>query len=119
MNIEGLVDTWFKIWEKGNFEDLPISEDFIHTSPYGTIKGKQTYMSLVNDNRDKFLNHTFKIHDILYNNTKACIRYSAIQKDFKLEVTEWHYAKNNLINKIVAYYNIPGEIREDRKLQNL
>ena len=45
--------------------------------------------------------------------------YTAKQEDFELEVTEWHYVKNNLIQKIIAYYNIPGEIREDRKLEEL
>ena len=53
---------------------------------------------------------------MLYTDDRACIQYTAIQKDFRLEVTEWHYVKNGLIEKIVAYYNIEGEISEERKL---
>ena len=119
MSVEKLVKQWFDIWEKGNFEDLPLSPHFSHTSPYGTIAGKQAYMDLVNANREKFLGHTFLIHDTIFETDKACIMYTAKQEDFELEVTEWHYVKNNLIKKIVAYYNIPGEIRDDRKLENL
>jgi hypothetical protein len=119
MNVKNLVAQWFDIWKKGNFEDLPLTEDFLHTSPYGTIKGKTAYMDLVNANREKFLGHSFNIHDLIFENDKACIMYTAIQKKFRLEVTEWHYVKDNLINKIIAYYNIPGEVREDRKLEGL
>lgn len=119
MDTKMLVKQWFTIWEEGNFEDLPLTENFVHTSPYGTIEGKQAYMDLVTANRDKFLGHRFDIHDILVEDNKACIRYTAIQDDFKLEVTEWHYTNNNLIERIIAYYNIPGNIREDRQLQKL
>ena len=119
MKTKDLAAQWFDIWKKGNFEDLPLAEDFSHTSPYGTIDGRQAYMDLVNANREKFLGHEFIIHDTIYQEEKACVMYTARQEDFELEVTEWHYVKNNLIKKIVAYYNIPGEIRDDRKLENL
>ena len=119
MHTKILVHTWFDIWKAGNFEDLPLADHFTHTSPYGTIEGKQAYMDLVNANRDKFLGHTFEIHDTLFEDHSACIRYTAVQGDFRLEVTEWHYCKDHLIEKIIAYYNIPGEIREDRQLEKL
>ena len=119
MNTKILVNEWFNIWEQGNFEALPLAEDFTHTSPYGVIEGKNAYMDLINANRDKFLGHHFEIYDTIYKEDSACIRYTAVQGDFRLEVSEWHYIKNGLIQSIVAYYNIPGEIREDRKLENL
>ncbi|MFD1096151.1 nuclear transport factor 2 family protein [Salegentibacter chungangensis] len=106
MDIESLVQQWFSKWENGDFLNLPISDNFKHTSPYGTIAGKNQYLSLVEANRGKFLNHRFEILDELYGQSKACIRYTAIHDDFSLEVTEWHYIKNGLIEEIVAYYNI-------------
>ena len=118
MDSRKLAAKWFSIWKKGNFEDLPLTDDFSHLSPYGEIKGKQAYMDLVTSNRDKFLGHTFEIHDIISEGHKVCIRYTAKQVDFELDVTEWHYIKNDLIERIVAYYNIPGEVREDRKIEN-
>ncbi|MEX0362963.1 MAG: nuclear transport factor 2 family protein [Allomuricauda sp.] len=116
MESKALAKEWFRLWETGEFEDLPISDDFTHTSPYGTIEGKTAYLDLVKANKDKFLGHTFEIHDLISDSNKACIRYTAIKEAFRLEVTEWHYTRNNLIYKIVAYYNIEGEINEDRKL---
>ncbi|MGD8427327.1 MAG: nuclear transport factor 2 family protein [Balneolaceae bacterium] len=110
-----LIKTWFHKWENGDYLNLPITEDFNHTSPFGTIEGKRQYQKLVEGNKDKFLGYHFEIHDEIYNKDRACVRYTAIQGDFSLDVSEWYYVKNNLIGKIIAYYHI-GEIRDDRKL---
>lgn len=115
MNFKNVTHDWFDKWKKGDFLHLPITEDFIHISPFGTITGKEAYLQLVIDNKDKFLGYDFIIHDEIYDEHKACIQYTAIQGDFKLEVSEWHYFKNQLIHKVIAHYHI-GEIREDRKL---
>ena len=117
MNLKSLVKTWFNKWDEGDFLNLPISENFKHTSPFGTINGKEEYIKLVEANKDKFLGYRFDIHDEIYDKKKACVRYTAVQGDFKLDVSEWYYAENDAIEKIVAYYHI-GEIREERKLSD-
>lgn len=118
MNSETLVKKWFEKWEKGDFFDLPVTENFKHTSPFGTIDGKEKYLDLVRENQDKFLGYQFKLHDGIYYEDKACVRYTAIQGDFNLDVSEWYYIKDDLIEQIMAYYHI-GEIREERKLNDL
>ena len=98
--------------------NLPITEDFSHTSPFGTIEGKKEYEELVHSNKDKFLGYSFEIHDGIYFEDRACVRYTARQgEEFKLDVSEWYYFRNGLIHEIIAYYHI-GEIREERKLEN-
>lgn len=114
--METLVKTWFEKWNKGEFYYLPITENFKHTSPFGTIHGKKDYLKLVKDNKDKFLGYQFKLHDGIYEKERACVRYTAIKGDFTLDVSEWYYAKNGLIEEIIAYYHI-GEIREERQLR--
>ena len=115
MQTETLVMKWFELWEKGDYNALPVSEKFRHTSPFGTIEGKAQYFKLVDDNRDKFLGYIFKIHDAIYGERHASVRYTAIQGDFTLDVSEWYYIEQNLIREIIAYYHI-GEIRTERKL---
>lgn len=117
MNLKDLVKEWFEKWEEGDFHNLPISENFKHTSPFGTVNGKKDYIDLVKANKEKFLGYRFEIQDEIYAEDKACVRYTAIQGDFRLDVSEWYFAKNDLIVEIVAYYHI-GEIRDDRKLSN-
>ncbi len=117
MNLKKLVIEWFAKWDKGDFHNLPISNNFKHTSPFGTIDGKKTYIDLVQDNKDKFLGYIFEIHDEIYSDNHACVRYTARQgNDFSLDVSEWYYTKGDLIEEIIAYYHI-GEIRKERKLE--
>jgi len=117
MELKRLVKEWFDKWEAGDFLHLPIAENFTHTSPFGTIDGKKKYISLVETNKDKFLGYCFEIHDEIHAKDKACVRYTAIQGDFSLDVSEWYYVKKDLIEAIVSYYHI-GEIRDERKLSN-
>lgn len=117
MELKRLIKTWFDKWKEGDFLNLPISENFRHTSPFGTIDGKKEYIKLVEENKGKFLGYKFELQDGIYDNDRACVRYTAEQGDFKLKVSEWYYIKNDLIEEIIAYYHI-GEIRDDRKLSN-
>lgn len=115
MKSKELVGTWFEKWESGDFVNLPLSDNFKHTSPFGSIEGKEQYIELVRANKDKFLGYKFEILDAVYETNKAGIRYKARQGDFSLDVSEWHYMENGLIIEIIAYYHI-GEIREERQL---
>ena len=115
MKTQTLVQKWFQCWTNGDFLDIPVSENFKHTSPFGTIDGKSAYLKLVEENKDKFLGHTFQIHDEMYGEHSACVRYTGTQKDFSLDVSEWYYIKDGLIEKIISYYHI-GEVREERHL---
>lgn len=118
MESEKLIEDWFQKWEEGDFHQLPITESFKHTSPFGTIDGKRAYLDVVSENKDKFLGYHFEIHDTLCETDRACVRYTAKQgEDFSLDVSEWYYFKENLIEEIVSYYHI-GEIQEERKIES-
>lgn len=116
MSPKELVKSWFEKWEEGDFLNLPVTEDFKHTSPYGTIDGKEEYLNLVKANKEKFLGHRFELDDEIYGEDSACVRYTTTQDNFTMEVSEWYYLSNGLIKEIIAYYNIEGEINNDRKL---
>ncbi|WP_299278478.1 hypothetical protein [uncultured Psychroserpens sp.] len=118
MNSEQLVNIWFEKWNSGDFMNLPITYSFEHTSPFGIVKGKKAYIDLIKEkekeNETKFLGYSFELQDTLYKLESACVHYTARQgPDFCLDVSEWYYFKNNLIDKVIAYYHI-GDIREER-----
>ncbi|NNF04320.1 MAG: nuclear transport factor 2 family protein [Rhodothermales bacterium] len=115
MNIKHFVDEWFERWVTGDIDKLPISPGFKHTSPFGTIDGRDAYLKLVEENRDKFLGYRFERHDGIYEKNRACVRYTAIQGDFVLDVSEWFYSDGEAIDEIIAHYHI-GDIREERQL---
>jgi hypothetical protein len=109
MEIKVLVKKWFDKWEEGDYLDLPISENFKHTSPFGIINGKDQFVSMVEADKDKFLGHHFIIHDEIYEKNKACVRYTTVKENFTLDVSEWYFIDEGLINDIVSYYNIEQE----------
>ena len=74
MKTKTLVEEWFQCWTSGKFQNIPVTDDFQHTSPFGTIDGKEAYLKLVEDNLDKFLGYHFEIHDELYSENSACVR---------------------------------------------
>ncbi len=117
MTSQQLVHDWFQCWNEGNYHNLPITVNFQHTSPFGKIEGKKSYISLIQKNEDKFLGYTFDIHDALYGDTHACVRYTGSQGEFSLDVSEWYYIKDELIDRIIAYYHI-GEIAKERQLKS-
>jgi hypothetical protein len=78
IQVEELVTIWFKKWTDGDFLELPISKNFKHTSPFGTINGKQKYVQMVENNKDKFLGYKFEILDKIFSKEQACVRYIAI-----------------------------------------
>ncbi len=120
MTTKELVLDWFAKWDSGDFKNLPLSDDFQHTSPYGTINGKAKYLGIAEANLQLFLGNEIQIHDQLFEDKKAAVRYTLQNKNkaFTMEVSEWFYISDGLIKEIVAYYNIDGEISEDRQLSS-
>ena len=119
--MEALVKQWFDVWSMGNYADLPVTNNFLHVSPYGTIEGRTAYLNLVEANIDKFLGNQFVIHEALSDTNRTCVRYQVKKGDFSMEVSEWIYKDSefDLISRVVSYYNIEGEISADRKLEDL
>lgn len=119
MESRELVKKWFLSWETGNYKGIPVADHFKHTSPYGTILGKEPYVKVVEANKNKFLGNHIELHDEIYSQNKACVRYTITKGDFTMEVCEWFYVGEHRIQQIVSYYNIEGEIGEERKLSGL
>lgn len=116
MKSKALVEAWFDCWESGKLDELPITESFSHTSPFGVIEPKSKYMEVVLANTEKFLDHKFVIHDAFYAPNKAVVRYTAYQAGQALNVSEWYYFEGGLIDKIIADYNV-GDIEKDQRLE--
>lgn len=113
------VHRWFEAWQNADYLNLPISDDFRHTSPYGTIDGKAVYLALVEGNKEQFLGHRFEIHEEIYDGNRAAVRYTTTTDKFSMEVSEWYVIELGLITVIHSYYNIEGEISEDRQLKEV
>ena len=118
METQRLINQWFGLCQSGDYNSLPLAPNFSHTSPFGTIRGKDAYLKVISANEDKFLGYSFEILDSMHQGSTACVRYLAKQgENFQLHISEWFYTTEVAIEKIVSYYHI-GEIREERRIEN-
>lgn len=107
-NIHPVVAKWISCWENGNIEDLPVTEDFSHTSPFGTIEPKSKYMDIVLKNKKDFLGNTLTITEHIQEGNNVCVQFDQKNKNTGLEMTvcEWYVIDGDQIRSIRSFYNI-------------
>jgi predicted SnoaL-like aldol condensation-catalyzing enzyme len=47
MDAAELARIWIEAWSAGAPEGIPLTEDFTHTSPFGRIEGRETYLEFM------------------------------------------------------------------------
>ena len=107
-NLHPIVKKWFDCWNTGNIEDLPVSEDFSHTSPFGTIESKSKYMDIVLKNKKDFLGNTLTVLKQIREGNTICVQFEQKNKNTGLEMTvcEWYEIEGDKIEQIRSFYNI-------------
>lgn len=103
-----VVQKWLQCWEQGDIDNLPITDDFSHSSPFGLIKPKSRYLEIVNKNKADFLGNSLKVIDHIEEGDKACIQFEQKNKNTGLEMTvcEWYELEGDKIKAIQSFYNI-------------
>jgi ketosteroid isomerase-like protein len=99
-----LVDEWFDAFREKDISKLEgaLAEDFVHTSPFGEIKGKKTYLDLVKKDPEAFFNHTLEIVDIFDCDDKFAVRYLVDNRP----ACECIYVRDGQISKIYSYFHV-------------
>lgn len=46
-NAEALARTWIEMWQAGTPDDIPLAENFVHTSPFGRLEGRDFYLETI------------------------------------------------------------------------
>jgi len=107
-DIHPVVKQWLSSWEQGRLEDLPITDDFQHTSPFGSIEGKARYLSIVGKNRADFLDNTFTVLAQITQGDRVCVQFEQNNHSTGLQmvVCEWYQLQGELIQSIHSFYNV-------------
>ena len=101
MNRE-LVDNWFNAFREKDISKLELAEDFVHSSPYGEIRGGQSYLDLVRDNAEAFFSPIIDILDVIEGGDKFAVRYLVNGNP----ACDCIYVRNGQISKIHSYYHV-------------
>lgn len=54
MNTNNIINEWFIKWEEGDYNNIPISDNFQHKSPFRKINGKENYLKIVSEMKTNF-----------------------------------------------------------------
>ena len=97
-----LVDDWFNAFRERDISLLKLAEDFVHTSPYGEIRGREAYLDLVRQNPEAFFSPRIDILDVLECGDRFAVRYLVDQNP----ACDCIYVRAGRIEKIYSYYHV-------------
>lgn len=72
--MEEQARNWILVWNDGDPRSLPLADDFSHTSPYGTITGRETYLDTVIPQAKQSVMR-LTVDDVLVAGPRAVVRY--------------------------------------------
>ena len=97
-----LVEAWFAAFQEKDMSKLKLAEEFVHRSPFGEIRGRETYLNLIRENAEAFFSPTIEIQDILGSDSKFAVRYLVDGNP----ACDCIYVSEGQITKIYAYYHV-------------
>ena len=97
-----LVDAWFDAFRSKDISKLELAEDFVHTSPFGEIKGRQVYLDMVMKNADAFFSRPIKVVNIFDCGDKLAARYLVGETP----ACDCFYIQDDQISRTFSYYHL-------------
>lgn len=99
-----IARTWLEAWDTGDLGLLALTENFVHTSPFGRIEGREEYLRIVEPmSRASTVGITVK--DVIEDGDRAVIAYELETTAGKVEACDWIYVEDGRIREIRAYYD--------------
>lgn len=97
-----VVDGWFAAYREKDISKLELAEDFVHSSPFGEISGRQSYLDLVRANEEAFFSPAIEILDVLECGDKFAVRYLLNDNP----ACDCFYVVDGQILRIFSYYHV-------------
>ncbi len=102
MDNRQIAESWLQAFRQRDLAGLALAEDFVHSSPYGEIHGRQAYLDLVRQNEDAFFSSTIQVQDLFGSGEKYTVRYLVNENP----ACDCIYLREGRIWKIFSYYHL-------------
>ena len=105
-----LARAWIEGWNAGKPDDIPLAENFTHSSPFGNVTGRQKYLEWVKPLAAKNV-ASLKIIRIIGGEDEAAIWFEMQTSGGVIRVVDWVKTEGNEISFITSFYDpttIPG-----------
>ncbi len=102
MDNRQIAESWLQAFRQRDLSGLALAEDFVHTSPYGEIQGRQAYLDLVRQYEEAFFRSTLQVQDLFGSGEKYAVRYLVDGNP----ACDCIYIQEGRIWKIFSYYHL-------------
>ena len=99
-----LAREWIERWNDGTPDEIPLADDFYHTSPFGRVGPRDAYMEWVKPSSAKNVTD-LRIKRIIGAGNEAAIHFDMVTPKGTIPVCDWITAKDGLITEIHSFYD--------------
>ena len=104
-----LARLWIECWNENKPLELPLATDFVHTSPFGILKGREHYLDTVIPLAAKNVNE-LKIVHVMGEPGQAVVWFEMVNDNEVTRTVDWLKTADGLIQSVDSFYdasNIP------------
>lgn len=106
--IEDLTRRWITVWTDGDPFAFPLAADFEHTSPYGTIRGRDRYLETVVP-AAKANVMTLTVESVIVSGDEGAVRYRMEGPSGGVtEACDWLRFERGALARVWSYYERHG-----------
>ena len=104
---ETLARVWIERWNEGTPDLIPLAENFTHTSPFGRVEGRQTYLDWVKPLAKQNVTE-LRILRTLSSSNEAVIHFEMQTPKGSIQGCDWVVVEDGQITEIHSFYDATG-----------
>lgn len=104
---EQLARAWIQGWIDGKPDDIPLADDFTHSSPFGVVSGREKYLDWVKPLAAENV-VSLKIIKTLAQGDEAVIWFEMESPSGVVPSCDWVRCRNGRIVAIQSFYDASG-----------
>ena len=101
---ETLARVWIERWNEGAPDLIPLAENFTHTSPFGRVEGRKTYLDWVKPLAAQNVTH-LKILRTVSSANEAAVHFEMQTPKGLVQVCDWVVVEDRQITEIHSFYD--------------
>lgn len=101
---ETLAKVWIERWNESTPDLIPLADNFTHTSPFGRVEGRQTYLDWVKPMAERNVTQ-LRIIRTLSSSNEAVIHFEMQTPKGLIQVCDWIVVKDGQITEIYSFYD--------------
>lgn len=104
---ERLARSWIDGWNAGKPDDIQLAAGFTHSSPFGTVSGREKYLAWVKPLAAQNVT-SLKIHKTVGSGNEAAIWFEMMTPNGLVQCCDWVEVSNGEIVAITSFYDASG-----------